>query len=293
MRYNKKSSKNERFVKFILYIIIAGLLSFSGFFNYLTLGRLTAFNTFLTQQAEEMSTNSFGKLLLEAIKKRPVYIELPGADKIQAIVDDYESTTSIWSLVNKTHALAVDYIPNNLKIPDVSTRTDKSTDERSVRADIEPALIEMFTAAKEYGYDLMIGSGYRSATQQAIYFNSLASAIGETAANISIAYPGQSEHQTGLATDISYVSRECYLDDCFAYTNGGEWLANNSYKYGFILRYPSGKEDITGYRYESWHFRYVGVDLATALYQSKLTLDEAWPYMLEALNTLKQHRAIE
>jgi len=228
----------------------------------------------------------------EAKKKEPVYINLPGASQIRAIVDDYSSPSSIWGLVSKTHPIPIDYTPSSLKIPDVSTRTDKSIDERSVRSEIEPQLIEMFSAASAAGYQLMIGSGYRSADLQAIYFNSLARLVGEDAANQSIARPGQSEHQTGLAIDISTVSMQCYLDECFADTGDGLWLADNSYKFGFILRYPKSKESITGYRYEAWHFRYVGVDLATALYESGLTLDEAWSYLETADSTLKQNGAI-
>ena len=154
------------------------------------------------------------------------------------------------------------------------------------------ALKLMFDDAKASGYDLMIGSGYRSASLQDTYFNSLAASVGDVAANQSIAKPGQSEHQTGLSVDISGTNMNCYIDTCFADTDEGKWLASNSYKYGFILRFPSDKVDITGYRYEPWHFRYVGVDLATAIYQSKLTLEEAWPYLEKAQTTLKSNGAL-
>ncbi len=228
-----------------------------------------------------------------AKRNEPVYITLPGADRIRALVDNYEADDSIWALVSKTHPISTDYIPEKIKIPEVKTRTDKSDEERSVRGDMEPALIEMFSAAEADGYYLLIGSGYRSADLQAIYFNSLANSIGEEAANQSIARPGQSEHQTALATDISTITRECYISNCFATTDEGIWLAANSFKYGFVLRYPEGKESITGYSYEPWHFRYVGVDLATALHSSGLTLDEAWPYLEKALATLKSNGAIK
>jgi D-alanyl-D-alanine carboxypeptidase len=228
----------------------------------------------------------------EAKKKEPVYITLPGAQKIRAIVEDYLLPSSMWAIVSKTHPISVDYIPASLKIPDVDTNTSKSDLERSVRSDIAAPLKTMFDQANAAGYQLMIGSGYRSATLQASYFNSLASSVGEETANQSIARPGQSEHQTGLAADISMISQQCYLNECFADTSDGQWLVNNSYKYGFILRYPKGKETITGYQYEPWHFRYVGIDLATALHDSGLTLDEAWPYLETALNTLKSNGAI-
>lgn len=232
------------------------------------------------------------KAAIEAKKKEPVYITLPGAKKIRAILEDYTLPNSIWAIVSKTHEISVDYIPDSLKIPDVSTRTDKSNEERSVRSDIELSLKKMFEDASIAKNLLMIGSGYRSANLQAVYFNSLAKSVGEEVANQSIARPGQSEHQTGLAVDISAVSRNCYLDTCFATTNEGRWLADNSYKYGFILRYPEDKVDITGYQYEPWHFRYVGIDLATALHDSDLTLDEAWPYLKTARDTLVKNGAI-
>jgi D-alanyl-D-alanine carboxypeptidase len=228
----------------------------------------------------------------EAKRKEPVYIKLPGAKPIKALVGDYSKPDSIWTIVSKSHPISVDYVPSGLKIPDVATRPDKSKDEQSLRSDIGTPLKNMFDAASAAGHDLMIGSGYRSAALQKVYFDNLAATAGEAAANQAIAYPGQSEHQTGLALDISTLSKECYLDDCFATTADGLWLADNSYKYGFILRYPKGSESITEYEYEPWHFRYVGVDLATALHESNLTLDQAWPYLQKADATLHKNGAI-
>ncbi|MCX6728585.1 MAG: M15 family metallopeptidase [Candidatus Saccharibacteria bacterium] len=230
--------------------------------------------------------------VIEALRKKPVYITLPGAKPIRAIVDDYTKPDSIWAIVGKTHPISTEYIPPDLKIPDVATRTDKSDDERSVRAIANTPLKMMFEAAAKAGHNLMIGSGYRSAALQKVYFDSLAGSVGEVDANQAIAKPGQSEHQTGLAVDISTLSRSCYLDQCFATTADGLWLADNSYKYGFILRFPRGSEAITGYQYEPWHFRYVGVDLATALHESNLTLDAAWPYLQTAEKTLRKNGAI-
>ena len=229
---------------------------------------------------------------LDAKRKEPVFISLPGAKPIKAIVSDYSQPDSIWALVSKTHPISVDYVPHDLKIPNVATRTDKSDDEQSVRTIIHTPLKTMFDAATKAGHNLMIGSGYRSAALQKVYFDSLVASVGETTANQSIAIPGQSEHQTGLAVDISTLNRNCYLDQCFATTADGLWLADNSYLFGFILRFPEGMETITGYQYEPWHFRYVGVDLAAALHQSNLTLDAAWPYLQSAETTLHKNGAI-
>lgn len=228
----------------------------------------------------------------EAKRKEPVYISLPGSKTIRAIVDDYSITSSIWAIVSKTHSISTDYAPTPLVIPAVATRTDKSNDERSIRSDIEKPLVDMFKQAEADGYSLMIGSGYRPASLQKIYFDNYARTAGVAAANQSIAFPGQSEHQTGLAVDISTVARNCYISECFADTPDGQWLFDNSYKFGFTLRYPKGKEPITGYNYEPWHYRYVGIDLATALHESGLTLDEAWPYLEKADATLRQNGAI-
>lgn len=227
---------------------------------------------------------------IEAKKIEPVYITLPGAQTITALRDNYNSTDSIWMLVNKTHPISTDFEPN-VTIPAVNTRTDKSNNEQSVRTDIKEAVETMFNAATADGHPLMIASGYRPASLQRLYYDSAVASSGEAAAAAAVAYPGQSEHQTGLALDISTLSKSCYLDYCFTATAEGEWLATNSYKYGFILRYPEGKESITGYKYEPWHFRYVGVDLATALKESNLTLEEAWPYLEQALQTLKDNGA--
>lgn len=284
----RKNKKSIIIIRIAIYIVV---LSTSGavLFN-LSNQSITETNrqSVIKQQIDSKTAES----AILAKKRRPVYITLPSAAPIRAMVEDYTIDTSIWTIISKTKPFSVDYVPAGLKMPDVATRTDKSDLERSVRSDTEQPLIDMFNAAKNDGYDLMIGSGYRSAALQKIYFDSLANSVGTAAANQSIAYPGQSEHQTGLAVDISTVSRQCYLDNCFATTSDGQWLANNSYRYGFILRYPSGKESITGYRYESWHFRYVGISLATALYQSGLTLDEAWPYLEAADATLKDNGAI-
>lgn len=229
---------------------------------------------------------------IEAKKKEPVYITLPGADKIRALVDNYEAPSSIWVLANKQHALGTEYIPAELVAPKVAIRSNATADEQHVRSILVEPLSQMFDAAAKDGHSLMIGSAYRSAvTQDQLFKRYVADAGYETADKYS-AHPGYSEHQTGLAVDISTTSQQCYLSECFIGTADGQWLADNAHKYGFALRYIQGKEAITGYNFEPWHYRYVGVDLATALYQSKLTLEEAWPYLETALATLKENRAV-
>ena len=121
---------------------------------------------------------------------------------------------------------------------------------------------------KRQGYDLPTLSAYRSYDYQAGLYNDYVARDGKEAADRYSAQPGKSEHQTGLAFDIGQ------LDDSFGETPAGKWLAQHAHEYGFIIRYPKGKEHITGYMYEPWHVRYLGIDTATSVYQSGLTLEE-------------------
>lgn len=219
-------------------------------------------------------------------------VHIPGATPIAALSEDYDTPESIWVVVSKKYPLADQaYRPTDLTLTNLPARSDKSNDEKSIRAVAVPALTKMFNDAKAAGYDIMIASAFRSYDLQQTYFTSYSNAYGVDKANTFSAHPGESEHQTGLALDIAYQNRNCYLDICFGETAAGKWLAANAYKYGFILRYPSDKTQITQYQYEPWHFRYVGTSLALALHQSGLTLDEARPYLQTARDQLKsQHK---
>ena len=182
---------------------------------------------------------------------------------------------SIYVLVNKTHPLEPkDYTPADLVADAIPTVASDSKDERSARAVIQKDLVAMFASAKSSHLSLVMNSGFRSSAKQAFYYNNYVKQSGEAAANKFSAKPGYSEHQTGLSLDISNADRSCYLEECFGDSAAGKWLATNAHNYGFILRYPKGKEDITGYQYEPWHFRYVGKDLAKEIYQQNLTYEE-------------------
>lgn len=284
--------RRSTFVKSLLIVISIVLIASTTLYVY----RQTMKMQTITKAAEQNAAESKKEIAAQAImalkKKEPVSIALVKADPIRAIVEDYTKQDSLWVLVNKTNSISTNYIPAGLVLPDVPERTDKSIEERSVRSDIAIPLKSMFDAASREGHSLMIGSAYRSAALQKQYFNAYAANAGIAAANQYSAYPGQSEHQTGLAVDISSVSRSCYLDTCFTSTPDGQWLAANSYNYGFTLRYPKDKTAITGYNFEPWHYRYVGIDLATALHQSGLTVDEAWPSLQAALAILKTNGAL-
>ncbi len=137
------------------------------------------------------------------------------------------------------------------------------------------AFEQMATDAKVSGFDLVAFSTYRSFEYQDTLYNNYVSRDGQDNADRYSARPGYSEHQTGLAFDIGEKGEEdLWLTEEFGETEAGKWLVENAHKYGFILRYPQGKEAITGYMYESWHFRYLGVDVATKVKESGVTLEE-------------------
>lgn len=142
-------------------------------------------------------------------------------------------------------------------------------------AEARAAFEQMATDAKALGFDLVAFSGFRSYEYQTTLYNNYVNRDGKEAADRYSARPGHSEHQTGLAFDIGEKTREdLWLTAEFGETPAGKWLADNAYKYGFILRYPEGKEDVTGFMYEAWHFRYLGVEKATEVKQTGLTLEE-------------------
>ena len=195
----------------------------------------------------------------------------PAFNKHQYSIDD---SGSLWVVVNKGRILPSAYVPAGLVVPDVALRLSPSSQEMHVRADTAVAMKTMFDAAASEGIHLMLASGYRSYSLQASLYNGYVKSDGLVSADASSAHPGHSEHQTGLAADLEPANRTCEVEQCFDGTPEGKWLAVNSYKYGFIIRYQKGQEDLTGYEYEPWHVRYVGVALATQIHQSGQTLEQ-------------------
>lgn len=173
---------------------------------------------------------------------------------------------SIWVIVNKQHSLIPKtYIPNDLVVPAVPLRVP-GNESMQVRKVTGSALGAMVKAAKQDGQNLMLSSGYRSYTYQVGLYDGYVKTQGQATADTQSARPGYSEHQTGLAADLEPVSRKCELEACFGTTPEGQWVAANAYKYGFIIRYTTGNEDITGYEAEPWHVRYIGTELATEMH---------------------------
>ena len=133
----------------------------------------------------------------------------------------------------------------------------------------------MATDARTAGFELVAFSTYRSFEYQDTLYNNYVSRDGQDNADRYSARPGYSEHQTGLAFDIGEKGKEdLWLTEEFGESEAGKWLVENAHKYGFILRYPQGKEAVTGYMYESWHFRFLGVEIATKVKEAGITLEE-------------------
>ncbi|MFI7742919.1 M15 family metallopeptidase [Kocuria rhizosphaericola] len=169
---------------------------------------------------------------------------------------EIDEATSPTVVVNKHRPLdPVTYVP----APLTRIKTEQ------LRTDAAQAYQQMVKAAKAERVNIVAISGYRSYDHQASLYNSYVQQYGQETADTIAARAGHSEHQTGLAMDVGNASGVCALQDCFEDTPVGAWVANNAHQYGFLIRYPKGEQDVTGYKYEPWHLRYVGVDLATKI----------------------------
>lgn len=186
-----------------------------------------------------------------------------------------ENPEKIDVLVNKKRNLPENYVPGDLVTLDEVPTVLSNPEVNQMRSAAYEALKELFKAAQEEaGYELHARSGYRSYYTQSSLYSSYVESYGQAAADKYSAKPGQSEHQTGLAMDITCEALNFKLDDTFGETEEGKWVAENAHRFGYIIRYPKGKEDITGYMYEPWHIRYLGAELAEKVYESGLTLEE-------------------
>jgi D-alanyl-D-alanine carboxypeptidase len=176
--------------------------------------------------------------------------------------------TSLTAVVNKRRGLAADYVPPGLVTPSGIPGATQ------VRQELLGPLESMRAAMAAEGITLRMSSAYRSFARQQTIYNGFVAREGVAGADTHSARPGNSEHQTGLAVDLD-DGAGCNLNACFANTAGGRWLAENSWRYGFILRYGDGWQPIVGYTYEPWHFRYVGVEVASDMHDRGIrTLEE-------------------
>lgn len=181
-------------------------------------------------------------------------------------VIDVIDKDSLTVLVNKYHNLGNNYTPSDL----VDVKENYRTKANKLKKIANDNFEKMADAAKKDGISLYVSSGYRSYEYQNNLYNYYVSIDGKKEADRYSARPGYSEHQTGLAIDIANGSYNFIEDNTKEYN----WLINNAYKYGFILRYPKSKEWITGYMYEPWHYRFVGEEIAKYTYDNDITYDE-------------------
>ena len=182
-------------------------------------------------------------------------------------VNTLYNPTSYDYLVNKNNKLTSDYIPNDLEIIDIKYSCKNKYLRKEARINFE----NMTKNAKKEGFNIVAVSTYRSYEYQEKLYNNYVLDKGFYYADMASARAGHSEHQTGLAVDVANESLD-YVN--FESTKEFDWMKKNAHKYGFILRYPIGKFHITGFKYEPWHYRYVGIDIATYIYKNKLTLEE-------------------
>lgn len=190
-----------------------------------------------------------------------------------------EDPDSISIVVNKQRKLPDNYEPDDLAEANVSYYAPEGHSKRLLREEAAKALEHLFTAAKEDGLELVAVSGYRSYDRQKQIYERNVATKGQEHADKFSAKPGTSEHQTGLAMDVASAKLVAVLEQSFIETDEGKWLEEYAHEHGFVIRYPEGKEDITGYQYEPWHLRYVGKELATEIYQAQLTLEEYFGLM--------------
>ncbi len=176
---------------------------------------------------------------------------------------------SINQVVNKDYPLTADYVPDDLVWMDLP-----GTRDTQMRAEAAAALAKLFKAAQDQGIELYCCSGYRSYGLQDELYQYHVETLGKEEADLVSAKPGTSEHQTGLVMDVTSESVGFDLLESFGQTKEGAFVRDHAHEYGFIIRYPQGKTSSTGYSYEPWHIRYLGVELASDIKNSGKTLEE-------------------
>ncbi|RTE09324.1 M15 family metallopeptidase [Paenibacillus whitsoniae] len=204
---------------------------------------------------------------------KPAATPTPAGTKGDA-VQVVANPASVTVLVNKQNALPSSYEPNDLVYPNVPFTFNEKIEKRKMRQVAATAIEKLFAGAEKDGIHLAGVSAYRSYATQKSVFERYVSMDGEEKAKTYSAVPGTSEHETGLAIDVTGSNGKCAAEDCFGGTKEAVWLEKHAYEYGFIIRYPKGKEAITGYQYEPWHIRYVGNDIAKEIQTKNVTLEE-------------------
>ncbi len=233
-----------------------------------------------------MQPGAFGarhEIILERIQQREEagwVVPSPAFETFDYVRLGTELAGNDWVVANKLRPLVpIDYEPSNLR----EVRSSKSLDNsRGLElADQTASALEALAAQmfSEGAGQIFVNSAYRSYDYQVELFISKTKQYGLDGALVRSAKAGHSEHQTGLAVDVSVPAQGCAIMQCFGDTVGGQWLAENAWKFGFVIRYEEGTEEITGYTFEPWHLRYVGLEIAKSYReQGRHTLEEFWGF---------------
>jgi len=238
--------------KNVLMILLVGIALFIGYLLVIVAVSLQ------TNPSSEKSQTVVNKIINQQVE----IVKNPEPSTTQTISSADVSLLTV--VVNKKYKLSSDYVPPSLVYFEGYT----------IRSESAPHLRKLLDDASSRGAPMYLISGYRSYENQLNLYNNYVKTYGKQATDTFSARPGHSEHQTGLAVDVA--SGECTLEGCFGSTKAGKWLKENASNYGFVIRYPDGKEPVTGYKYEPWHIRYVGLFEANFLKASGLTLDELY-----------------
>ena len=263
-RKKKKKSKIKVIFIILFIIIIIGGISIFMFLNNKDDNKQEEKNTkekVKTEEKEETEEN-VNSNLEKAPNNTGEFASLPDGEYVTdkgytVTIENGISYVDGYLIVNKTYKLPENYQPND---PYQAVTGDWCIN--CINKEVMEAFNEMQSDATSLGLNIYIASGYRGYNNQTNLYNNYVSRDGQVAADTYSARPGHSEHQTGLCFDLNSV------DDSFANTAEGKWVNDNAPLYGFIIRYPKGKENETGYQYESWHLRYVGKELASKLYNN-------------------------
>jgi D-alanyl-D-alanine carboxypeptidase len=210
--------------------------------------------------------------IADQVQAKPVTIFNPPKHSI-------DEADSIWVVVNKQRQISpLRYKPQNLVFPAFPRPKIQNPFGLQLRDEAALATVELAAAMQAAGKGtLILNSGFRTYTTQKALYDRTKETRGLAVAEKLSARPGHSEHQLGLAADFSARGQGCVILVCFGNTEAGRWLEDNAHEYGFILRYPKGYRAITGFQYEPWHFRYVGVELAQEMHSKGVqTLEEFW-----------------
>jgi D-alanyl-D-alanine carboxypeptidase len=222
----------------------------------------------LSQEDLRRMTSSLPASIQDRILARP-------RDFLELVARVLDEPADFFILVDKRHALPADYVPPDLVRLSKDYQLEISWTDVPVRKAIMPALLEMARAARRDGVTLVFSSGYRSYEYQISVYEQEVKTYGRETADRESARAGMSQHQLGTAIDFGSIT------DAFADTRAGKWLAAHAWEYGFSLSYPRGYEELTGYRYESWHYRYI--TKSGTLIQREF-FDDVQQYLVEFLN---------